>query len=109
MAKKSTKGELRRKARQAGFTFHIYDGETEVYRGRKLLGTILGDREGNGRYCFRLACDTRSQPRKYRGRVKAAEALLVINKLVQEAKSKRLSPEQLIVRAWDAKPEAAPH
>ena len=109
MAKKKTTREPRRTVREGGFIFRIYDDETEVYRGPKLLGTLHGARESNGRYCFSLGCDNRNKPRKYRGRLKAAQALWAIQKLVSEAKTRRLSTEQLIVRAWDAKPEAAPH
>ena len=109
MAKKKKKRELIDKIREGGFTYHIYDcGETDVYKGKTSLGTIVGMREKSGRHCFRLGIDTRRSPRCYRGRRKAAEALQIIDKLVKEAQTKKLSTADLVVRAWDAKPEASP-
>ena len=109
MAKKKTKTkpELLRKLREDGFTFHVYPQETEVYRGRRSLGTIVGMKEQSGRHCFRLACDTRRDPRTYRGRVQAAEALLMIADLKRAAEKNRWSTEELIIHAWDEKPRAS--
>lgn len=109
MAKKKTKSEpeLLRKLREDGFTFHVYPRETEVYKGRRYLGTILGMKEQSGRHCFRLACDKRKDPRTYRGRVQAAEALLMIADLKRAAEKSGWSPEELIIHAWDKKPRAS--
>ncbi|MFO7901747.1 MAG: hypothetical protein ACQESR_02910 [Planctomycetota bacterium] len=109
MAKKKTKRkpELLRKLREEGFTFHVYPRETEVYRGRRYLGTIVGMKEQSGRHCFRLSCDNRKTPRTYRGRVQAAEALLMIADLKRAATKNRWSPEELIVHSWDEKPRAS--
>ncbi|MFW6169194.1 MAG: hypothetical protein ACODAD_01805 [Planctomycetota bacterium] len=111
MAKKKTKTktkpELLRKLREEGFTFHVYPHETEVYKGRRSLGTIVGMKEPSGRHCFRLACDERREPRTYRGRVQAAEALLMIANLTGAAKKNRWSNEELIIHAWDEKPRAS--
>ncbi len=109
MPKKKTKRTLVDKVREGGFTFQVYDNnETDVYKGKTLLGTLVSTREKSGRHCFRLASDSRRSPRGYRGRRKAAEALQIIDKLKREAKQKRWSPEELIIRSWDAKPEASP-
>lgn len=107
MAKKKTKPELIRKLREGGFTFHIYAAETEVFLGRRGLGIIKGMKEQSGRHCFRLACDSRRSPRTYRGRIQAAEALLMIDDLKRAAKKSRWSVEELIIRSWDGKPRAS--
>lgn len=104
---KKQERELIRKLREAGFAFHIYDTETDVYLGRRCLGTIVGMKELSGRHCFRLACDGRREPRTYRGRIQAAEALLMIDDLKRAAKKQDWSVEELIVRAWDGKPRAS--
>ncbi len=105
--KKKTKPDLIRKLREGGFNFRVYPTETDVYMGRRLLGTITGMKELSGRHCFRLACDSRREPRTYRGRVQAAEALLMIDDLKRAAKRRRWSVEELIVRSWDGKPRAS--
>ena len=92
----------------AGVTIDRED-ETIVYKGRRELGTIVTMLEASGRYCFRLGCDTRDEPRTYRGRVRAARALLVIDDLRREASKRRWDLDELIVRAWDAKPHTAPN
>lgn len=94
--------------KEGGFEFRSEDGGTRVFQGRRLLGTIITMKEPNGRYCFRLGCDTRTEPRTYRGRVRAARALLVIDALKRQAQREGWSSEDLIVRAWDDKPETAP-
>ena len=85
------------------FKFEKIEGGRKVKRGKKELGTIVAQKEGTGRHCFSLGFDKRKTPRTYRGRQKAAEALCVIDQL----KSKKRSPEQLILEAWDAKPRAS--
>ncbi len=108
MPKKAKRNQID-KVREDGFTFLVYDnGETDVYRGKTCLGTIIGMKEASGRHSFRLALDQRRNPRSYRGRKKAAEALQIVDKLAKEAKQKKWSPQQLIIRAWDAKPQASP-
>ncbi len=107
MAKKKKVSKLIRKLREDGFTFHIYSDQTQVFRGRNALGTIVGMKENSGRHCFRLAHDSRRHPRTYRGRVQAAEALQAINVLTRQAKKERWSPEELIIRSWDGKPRAS--
>ncbi len=87
--------------------FHVYPAQTEVFLGRRCLGTIVGMKEQSGRHCFRLACDSRRQPRTYRGRVQAAQALQMIDDLKREAKRRRWSTEELIIRSWDDKPRAS--
>lgn len=106
-ARKKKKPELIRKLREGGFVFHIYPNETDVLMGRRSLGTIVGMKEQSGRHCFRLACDNRRDPRTYRGRVQAAEALLMIDDLKRAAKKQRWSVDELIIRSWDGKPRAS--
>jgi len=86
----------------------VPDEGTRVFFRRRKIGTIYTTVEPNGRYCFRLGCDSRRQPRTYRGRVRAAEALKVIDDLKRVAKRDNLSIEEVIVRAWDEKPQTAP-
>ncbi len=108
MAAKKAKRELLGKKREGGFTFHIYENDTDVYKGQRHLGTIIGMRERSGRHCFRLGIDMRRKPRKYRGRVKAATALLIIDDLKAAAKKNKWSLDELVIHAWDGKPEASP-
>jgi hypothetical protein len=107
MAAKKKKSQPIRKLREGDFTFHVYPKETEVYLRRRCLGKIKGMKEQSGRHCFRLACDSRREPRTYRGRVQAAEALLMIDDLKRAAKKQRWSLEELIIRSWDDKPRAS--
>ncbi|MHB8862373.1 MAG: hypothetical protein ACYC6N_08210 [Pirellulaceae bacterium] len=87
--------------------FHVYPAETEVFLGRRAIGTIIGMKEQSGRHCFRLACDSRREPRTYRGRVQAAQALEMIDDLKRLAKQQHWSVEEIIVRSWDGKPRAS--
>ncbi len=102
-----TKPDLIRKLREGGFMFHIYPTETDVFKGRRCIGTIKGMKEQSGRHCFRLAFDSRREPRTYRGRIQAAEALLQIDDLKQAAKKYHWSNEELIIHSWDDKPRAS--
>ncbi len=96
------------KVHEEGFDFHVYGAETDVYRKGRCLGTIIGMKEKSGRHCFRLGCDRRDDPRTYRGRVKAAEALQIIDGLKREAKKRRWTVEDVIIHSWDDKPHASP-
>ncbi len=107
MAKKKSQPVLIRKLREGGFVFHMYASETEVYLGRRCIGTIVGMKEQSGRHCFRLACDSRRSPRTYRGRVQAAQALQMIDDLRRAAQKHRWSLDELIIRSWDDKPRAS--
>ena len=82
-------------------------GYEVFYRGRS-LGAILPMKEATGRHCFYLSLDRRANPRTYRGKLKAAEALHTIDRLLTMAKVKKWSREVLIVQAWDNRPNAAP-
>lgn len=53
-------------------------GLTIVYYQGKKIGKLITCKEPNGRYCFRLAADSGPKGRTYRGREKAARALLAI-------------------------------
>ncbi|MCA9263121.1 MAG: hypothetical protein KDA60_04710 [Planctomycetales bacterium] len=89
------------------FTFKPLESGYEVSLRGKKLGSILPTKETTGRHCFILGHDARKTPRTYRGRIKAAEALLEIDKLKAEAKKKKLDIDQVIIRAWDIKPRAS--
>jgi len=111
-AKKSKKRsapqpELLRKLREGGYAFHVYSTQTDVYKGRRCLGSIVGMKELSGRHCFRLSVDSRRHPRTYRGRIQAAQALEMIDNLSRSAKKQRWSAEVLIIRSWDEKPRAS--
>ena len=79
----------------------------DVFVRNRLIGEILPAKEVPGRHCFYLGCDDRTHPRTYRGKIKAAEALQVIDKLRTEAKKKRWPVEKLVVMAWDERPRAS--
>jgi hypothetical protein len=76
------------------------------YRGRR-IGAILPAKEASGRHCFYLGCDDRRQPRTYRGKQKAAEALQIIYKLSNDARRKKWALEKVIALAWDQRPRAS--
>lgn len=107
MTVKTNKPEVMRKLREGGYLFQVYAAKTDVYLGRRLIGTIVGMKEQSGRHCFRLACDSRREPRTYRGRVQAAQALEMIDDLKRQAKQQRWSIDEIIVRSWDEKPRAS--
>ncbi len=90
--------------------FEFEDGEVEslVFHKRRQIGTIVTMVEASGRYCFRLGCDNRKTPRTYRGKTRAAQALLVIDGLKKEATRGKLKLDEVIIRAWDTKPNSAP-
>ena len=96
------------KIKEGGFEFRENPTGWTVYHGGRKLGTLVTMREVNDRYCFRLGEDEREYPRTYRGRVRAANALKTIEELLAQAKKERWSRQQLILRAWDAKPATAP-
>ncbi len=97
------------KYKEGEFEFEDTQGEgTKVYYRKRPIGTIVSMMEASGRYCYRLGCDRRRKPRTYRGKVRAARALRVIETLKQEANKKKLSLDEIIVRAWDEKPHSAP-
>ncbi|HID76807.1 MAG TPA: hypothetical protein EYP56_12525 [Planctomycetaceae bacterium] len=91
----------------AAFTFKERGEEIDVYWRGRLLGTIVRMTEGSGRRCYRLGADTRKRPRTYRGRLRAAEVLRTIHSLKRQAEKSGWTLEELIVRAWDAKPSTA--
>lgn len=93
--------------KEGGFEFVEEGDGFVVYQRKQELGRIVTMLEASGRYCFRLGFDTRPNPRTYRGKVLAAKALKIIDSLRREAKSSKLSQEELIIRAWDAKPKSA--
>jgi hypothetical protein len=107
MAAKPKKPELLRKLREGGYVFHVYRHATEVFLGRRPIGSMVGMKELSGRHCFRLACDARREPRTYRGRVQAAQALEMIDDLKRRAKQERWSVDETIIRSWDVKPRAS--
>ena len=84
----------------------VYDGEksatTVSYRGQ-VIGAIHGNGD-SGRYCFTLDCDRSRKPQLYRGRLRAAEALLMIHKIVEDWNRRSLSLRELVVNAWRTRP-----
>ena len=101
---------MTKKKKEGGFEFVAgNEDDTKVYKGRRELGVIVTMLEASGRYCFRLGCDNRDEPRTYRGRVRAAKALKVIDDLKREASKRKWEIDELIVRCWDSKPHTAPN
>lgn len=97
----------RKPATDKRFKMSETDGGYRVtYRGT-YLGKILRTKEPTGRHAFYLGWDERKSPRTYRGAVKAAEALLEIERLRAAKQKKKLSDEQLIIAAWDDRPRAS--
>jgi hypothetical protein len=86
------------KATKSGFDVY--------YRGRR-IGSILPAKEASGRHCFYLGFDDRREPRTYRGKQKAAEALQVIHKLSSDARRRKWGLEKVIALAWDQRPRAS--
>jgi hypothetical protein len=93
--------------KDGGFEFVEEGDGFLVYHRKQQIGCVVTMLEASGRYCFRLGWDTRPKPRTYRGKVRAAQALKAIDGLKRDAKGKKLSPEELIIRSWDAKPRTA--
>lgn len=81
-------------------------GYRVMLRG-KHLGDIIPTREPTGRHCFYLGYDKRRTPRTYRGKIKAAEALLTMDQLKANAKKKKWDTEFLILSAWDERPRSS--
>ena len=91
--------------KERGFEFRGGPTTITVLQRSKKLGTIVAMLEKSGRRCYRLGIDTRGKKaRTYRGRVRAAEVLKIVDTLKQQAKQKKWSPESLILQAWEAKP-----
>ena len=91
----------------AAFRFEpLKKGYRVILRG-KHLGDIIPSREPTGRHCFFLGFDKRRKPRTYRGKAKAAEALLAIDKLKTNDKRKKWKPEVMIINAWDERPRSS--
>ncbi len=89
------------------FKFQPKDVGYDVIVKGKSIGTILPRQEPSGRHCFVLGCDSRDEPRTYRGKILAAEALASIDKLKQQSKKEKWSLDALIVNAWDGRPRAS--
>lgn len=87
------------------FTFKSVEGGYTVLAGRRELGTIMQEFEPSGRYAFRLGVDSRKNPRLFRGKERAAEALQAIDDLI---KRHGKSMPQLVVAAWDEIVATAP-
>lgn len=90
--------------KEGGFEFQPEKTGWRVIYKKRTLGTIIGMKEPSGRHCFRLGEDTRKEPRTYRGKVKAAEALLTLDELKKMAKRYKWNVETIILRAWDHRP-----
>lgn len=90
--------------KEGGYEFHQSENGHKVIYKRKELGEIVTHQEPNGRHCFRLGADTRKNPRTYRGKVTAANALRVLDELLKEAKTEHLSEADIVLRAWERAP-----
>jgi hypothetical protein len=98
--------EEKKAIKQSVFKFRRADEGWEVqYRGR-WIGSIVATKEANGRHCFRLGFDCRKEPRTYRGKFQAAEALKVIDELKRQAAKAKWDTDMLIVQSWDRKPQS---
>ncbi len=84
----------------------VEDSYVVSYRGQ-IIGEITAIKEASGRHSFFLNCDARKKPRTYRGMDRAAEALLVIDRLKKDAQKKGWSLNSLIAEAWERKPRAS--
>jgi len=93
--------------REGGFEFRENPTGVTVYYRRRRLGDIITMYEPGGRHCFRLGCDNRRHPRTYRGRVKAAEALRIVDSLKRRATKAGWTEETLVLWAWDEKPNTS--
>lgn len=98
---------MKKKKAKSKFRFERLNKGYSVFLRGKLLGEIVPSREPTGRHCFYLAADRRRTPRTYRGKVKAAEALESLDKLIATAKRKSWKPEIMIINAWDERPTAS--
>ncbi|MDP6445436.1 MAG: hypothetical protein QGG36_02145 [Pirellulaceae bacterium] len=98
-----------RTIKEGGFEFRQEGDEMTVFVRRRKIGAIVTMVEANGRYCFRLASDHRKEPRTYRGRLRAARALQIIDNLKRKAEKQDWSADELIINAWDDKPHTAPN
>jgi hypothetical protein len=91
----------------SAFKFKATATGFEVFHRGRRIGTIMPAKEASGRHCFYLGCDDRKQPRTYRGKQKAAEALQILHKLAADAHRKHWSVEKLVAVAWDLRPRAS--
>lgn len=90
--------------KEGGFEFRPTSNGHAVHYKKRMIGEICTHQEPNGRHCFRLGIDTRKDPRTYRGKVTAAEALLALDELTREAKGESWSLQDTILRAWERTP-----
>jgi hypothetical protein len=91
------------------FRFEPVPGEyrTVVYYRGKKIGELHGGTEDSGRWCFTLDCDRGPKRRQFRGRLQAAEALLVIHKTITQWQRRNLSLRELVVQAWRTRPSGS--
>ena len=80
----------------------LEDGYDVKLKGKK-IGEIKSILENSGRYSFYLDGDKSDDPRTYRGKQIAAEALLMRGRLVEKYKD----PNQLVMAAWANKAAAS--
>jgi hypothetical protein len=82
-------------------------GGYEVTRRGTVLGKIQSTTEPSGRVAFLLAADRRRNPRTYRGRLVAAEAVAALYDLATAARKQRMQPEQIVLAAWTLRPPSS--
>jgi len=97
----------KKKKRRTALQLRPCDGGYEVLRRGGVLGRIRRTTEASGRVAFLLAADRRRKPRTYRGRHVAAEAIAALYELAKAARSRRMSPEKIVLAAWSVRPASS--
>ena len=92
---------------QSGVQLKPCQGGYEVIRRGVVLGRIRSTTEPSGRVAFLLAEDRRRNPRTYRGRQVAAEAVAALYDLAKAARTQRMQPEQIVLAAWTLRPPSS--
>jgi hypothetical protein len=82
-------------------------GGYEVIRRGIVLGKIRSTTEASGRVAFLLAADRRRNPRTYRGRNVAAEAVAALYDLARAARRQQMRPEEIVLAAWMSRPPSS--
>lgn len=105
--KKSTKKKAARKRNEFIDGAYRFEPTRRGYRVRTVrggqdLGEIVRVEENSGRVAYALGFDRRREPRSYRGKRTAAEALQTLADIRQQVK--KIGLEAAIIRAWDSEP-----
>lgn len=101
-------GQFRKELTEGDFTFTPQSkplGWGVKNKKGQVLGTIISSKEKTGRTCFEISGD--KSGRTYRGKILAANALQQANVIVATAKTKKLSPVETVLYAWDHREPAS--